>query len=129
MIINHSSKSLQELYKINDICFNSNKDLSFKLLSFIGILISPVKHAGIYELTTNMIHREVGNHSGVIGFIHVEPNASFISYEPTHIPHYKLRFPDLSSSVFTCKAIGAEKYINFSEIAFQLEVRENYGGF
>jgi hypothetical protein len=129
MIINHSSRKISELWTINGISFDQNKPFSFRLLNFTGIIHKFIKIDGIYEISTNLISRDDGNVLGVIGYIYLATDDSYISYQPTQIIHYKLRFPDLNLSVFQFRSIATDETISFSEIAFQLEIQETYGGF
>jgi hypothetical protein len=128
MIINHSSCNMWELYKITGITFNQNKDWSFRLLSLVGELSSPLTKAGIYELSTNLIHRDEGNSSGVIGYMYLNHDDSSITFQPTQVPCYKLRFPDLCYSLFNLRSVGSSVYIRFKTIALQIEIKETYGG-
>jgi hypothetical protein len=128
MIVNHSSVNIWELYKIGGVSLEPNKHWSFKLVSFIGKFSSQLPHSGIYELSTNLINRDGGNQSGVIGFIYLNTDESFVIYQPTQICGYKLRLPDLEYSLFNLRSVRSDVFIPFVEIALQIEIVEIYGG-
>jgi hypothetical protein len=129
MIINHSSKKIWDLWNINGISFDQNKTFSLRLLNFTGKILNLIKHDGIYEISTNLINRDDGNVSGVIGYVYLTVDYLYVSYQPTQNILYKLRFPDLNSSVFRFRSIETDAVVKFSEISFQLEIQETYGGF
>lgn len=129
MIINHSSRKTWELWQIDGISFDPNKTFSICLLNFTGKIINLIKQDGIYEISTNLINRDDGNVSGVIGYVYLTIDDYYVLYQPTQKIQYKLRFPDLNSSVFKFRSIATDAVIKFSEISFQLEIQETYGGF
>ena len=129
MIINHSSNKILELWKIDRISFDQNKPFSFRLINFTGKILNLIKQNGVYEISSILINRDDGNVSGVIGYVYLKTDDLFVSYQPTQIIEYKLRFADLNSSVFRFRSITSDFIVSFSEIAFQIEIKETYGGF
>ena len=118
-----------ELWKIDRISFDQNKPFSFRLINFTGKFLNLIKQDGVYEISSILINRDDGNVLGVIGYVYLTKNDSFVSYQPTQIIEYKLRFADLNSSVFRFRSITSDFIVSFSEIAFQKEIKETYGGF
>ena len=129
MIVNFWSSSHSNQYKIDTVTFPENKKWELSLVNFIAVFRNPITHTGIYELSTNMIERDDGNIPRTICYIFLESDSSNVNFTPTQKLHYKLRFHDLSATVFKFRSLATSEIIYFSEVAFQIEIRETYGRF
>jgi len=129
MIVNISSASGSTKFEADTVTFSEDKQWDFSVLSFIGVFKNKIKNGGIYALSTNMIERDDGNAYRTINFLYIDNDSYKIIFTPTQKMRYKLRFHDLSNTVFNLRSIRTNEIIVFSEIAFQLEIRETYGRF
>ena len=129
MIVNYCSSDPSNRYKLGSILFKDNLHWEFSVINFVGVFKKPVKYQGIYELSTNMIERDSGNLPRAIAYLFITTDSSHISFSPTQKISYKLRFHDLSNTVFIFRAVETNEIIEFVEIAFQIEIRETYGRF
>ena len=129
MIVNFCSSNSKGVYELDHVLFDENLRWEFSLLNFVGVFKGRIKHEGIYELSTNMIERDDGNLPRAIAYLFISTDSSHVTLSPTQKLSYKLRFHDLSSTVFNLRAIATNDIVSFSEVAFQIEIRETYGRF
>jgi len=129
MIVNFCTSDYISQHKLDPILFNENLNWEFSVINFVAVFKKPVKYEGIYELSTNMIQRDDGNLPRAIAYMFITTGSSHVVFSPTQKLCYKLRFHDLSNTVFNFRAVGTNETVDFAEVAFQIEIRETYGRF
>ena len=129
MIVNISSTHSANLCCNDALTFSENKNWDFSVRNFVGVFQDSIKSSGIFVLYTNMIEQDDGNLPRAICYIHLEGGSSYVNYSPTQPLRYKLRFHDMSQTLFTFRSLGSNREIIFKEAAFQIEITETYGRF